>query len=234
MIFKNAQKLVFIGDSITETWRGVTPPYGTGYVSLIRALLLARYPELGLHIYNRGMGGNSVFELADRWEADALADRPDWLVVQIGINDATRAAYAGMPLEEIPYPREAWETTFAPRPLRTAQEYRDTLHRLLVRAQEIGVKPILIGPFLVEKDRTDPLRREAEARNAAMRDVAAELGAPFVDAQAAFDVALAHEPAAIWAGDRIHPEQPGHALLALTFLQTIGWDDAASSASSAE
>ncbi len=83
MQFKPQQKIVFIGDSITDCGRrGAAEPFGSGYVSIARALL-ARYPELGLQFVNKGIGGNTVRDLAARWEQDVVAERPDWLSVMM-------------------------------------------------------------------------------------------------------------------------------------------------------
>ena len=36
---------------------------------------------------NTGIGGNKITDLKGRWEEDALAHKPDWLSIKIGIND---------------------------------------------------------------------------------------------------------------------------------------------------
>ena len=90
--FGVGEKVVFIGDSITDCGRRTEQdgPYGKGYVSLVRALLHARYPAHGLTIVNRGIGGNTIRDLAARWQEDVLNEAPDWLSVKIGINDVGR------------------------------------------------------------------------------------------------------------------------------------------------
>ena len=44
-----------------------------------------------------------------------------------------------------------------------------------------------------------------------------------VDTQAAWTTALAHTKPADWAEDGSHPSAPGHAVIALAFLRTIGF-----------
>ena len=51
-----------------------------------RNLLLDR-PKEGLKIYNRGVSGNKVFQLAERWDADCLDLKPNVLSILIGVND---------------------------------------------------------------------------------------------------------------------------------------------------
>ena len=94
----------------------------------MRALLLARYPELGLEVVNRGIGGNTVRDLARRWDEDVIAEQPDWLSVKIGINDVWRTM-TGRQAEAVPL-----------------EEYRTTYHRLLERTrQETQARLILMG-----------------------------------------------------------------------------------------
>ncbi|MFN8378973.1 MAG: GDSL-type esterase/lipase family protein [Anaerolineae bacterium] len=41
-------------------------------------------------VINMGVGGNTVRDLAARWESDVTALNPDWLSICIGINDVWR------------------------------------------------------------------------------------------------------------------------------------------------
>ena len=105
MIFERGQKIVFIGDSITDAGRRTDPVgNGSGYFNLVRSFVLARYPELELDIVNRGIGGDTVRHLQARWDADVIAEQPDWLSVKIGINDVWRTFDRGgdgaVPIDE--------------------------------------------------------------------------------------------------------------------------------------
>ena len=89
MILGQGDKLLFFGDSVTSCFRKSEAhrPYGNGFVSLVRSLLLARFPELDLLVENRGAGGTTVRKAQLRWESDVVAERPDWLAVMLGVND---------------------------------------------------------------------------------------------------------------------------------------------------
>ena len=54
---------------------------------LFTELATARFPERRVRYINKGIGGNRVTDLADRWQDDVLYHRPDRLSVKIGIND---------------------------------------------------------------------------------------------------------------------------------------------------
>ena len=56
------------------------------------------------------------------------------------------------------------------------------------------------------------------------QEVAEEVDATFIDVQGAFDRVLMHSDSADWAEDRVHPNQPGHAVIALEFLRAFGID----------
>jgi lysophospholipase L1-like esterase len=208
MFFTGGQKVLFIGDSITDCdRRAAAAPYGNGYVALVRSLLVARYPGLGLQIVNRGIGGNTVRDLAARWERDVLLERPDWLSVKIGINDVWRA-FGDQPFEAVPLP-----------------EYEATLRDLLSRAQDAtGARLVLMEPYVIEPDRSDPMRARMDRYGEVVRRLAGEYGAVLVRTQAAFDEALERTKPGEWAEDRVHPGQPGHALIALAFLRAVGWE----------
>jgi len=208
MLFEHGQKILFIGDSITDTGRRlVTPPYGTGYVSLIRAFVDARYPELNLRWENRGIGGNTVRDLRDRWDEDVIREQPDWLSVKIGINDVWRTfdrnGEGSVPIDE----------------------YETTLRSLLQRAtDETPAKLIVAEPYHIEADTTHPMRAMMDEYGLIARKIAEEFGAIGIRTQEAFDRALASQPASAWADDQIHPGLPGHAIIALAYLRAIGFE----------
>jgi lysophospholipase L1-like esterase len=86
--------ILFQGDSITDSGRdrkqtgvNTTTGMGTGYALLAGSNLLLHNPEKNLQIYNRGISGDKVFQLADRWDAECLQLKPNVLSILIGVND---------------------------------------------------------------------------------------------------------------------------------------------------
>jgi len=246
MIFQHGQKVLFIGDSITDTGRRQEPhaPYGRGYVMLARAFLLARYAELDLNVVNQGVGGNTVRNLAARWNDDVIAEQPDWLSVKIGINDVWRTvsnrASEAVPLDE-------YELT-----------YRQLLEEAKTRtpAKLILMEPYVIAPpvdgdvraatgmSLEDVQRVYPdLRQRGVAEGAefdacmahfralmdqytaVVHELAREFDAVLVRTQAAFDEAIQKQPPAYWAADRVHPDGQGHAVIARAWLRAVGYGD---------
>src|SRR5215470_2029910 len=70
--------ILFQGDSITDAGRSREQAgeindqraLGSGYAWLAAVELLVDRPKAELKIYNRGISGNKVFQLADRWQSD--------------------------------------------------------------------------------------------------------------------------------------------------------------------
>jgi lysophospholipase L1-like esterase len=207
-------KFLFIGDSITDAGRdpsGEATPWGQpgtgrGYVSLIEGWLGATRPADQIRVVNRGTSGHTVRDLAARWQTDVIDQRPDWLAVMIGINDVWRQ----------------FDT-----PLRTdlqvpLDEYTRVLTALIEQTRPLVKGLILATPYVIEGNRTDPMRLRMDEYGAVVRELAAKHNALFIDTQAAFDTVLVHTHPMTLAWDRIHPNTTGHLILARAFLSAIG------------
>jgi lysophospholipase L1-like esterase len=208
MIFERGQKVVFIGDSITDAGRRTDPAgNGSGYFNLVRSFVLARYPELDLDIVNRGIGGDTVRHLQERWETDVIAEQPDWLSVKIGINDVWRTFDRGgdgaVPIDQ----------------------YESINRELLARAVgATSTKLIIAEPYIIDTDRSNPMRIQMDEYGLIARKLATEFGAINIRTQEAYDRVLQTTEPGAWADDKIHPGTPGHAVIALEFLKAIGFD----------
>jgi lysophospholipase L1-like esterase len=204
--FQHRQKLLFIGDSITDCGRREDAArLGNGYVWMAHNFLRARYPELELAVVNRGVSGDTTRHLAARWQKDVIDQQPDWLSVGIGINDVWRA-FGDDLNEAVPLP-----------------EYEATLRRLLDWALlETSARPILIEPYMIEPDQSHHMRRQMDRYGSVVRLLAADYGALLVPAQAAFDRVLKYTSPGDWSDDQIHPNAAGHTVIALEFLRAVG------------
>lgn len=209
MILQPDQHILFIGDSITDCGRDeVQSPYGNGFVSLVRAFITARYPGLNLRWTNRGMSGNTVRDLAARWEEDAIAVKPDWLAVMVGANDCSRR-YNPERLSEAVY----------------VEEYESTLRTLLQQSVDTsGCKLVIAEPYVIEADPTDQRLIDTRELCLAARRVAADMGAISIHTQELFDHVLKSTSATDWAPDRVHPNLAGHGLIAMEFLREFQFE----------
>lgn len=202
-------RYLFIGDSITDSDRRTThPPYGRGFVDMVRVMLQARYAERKPIFINRGVNGNNVLDLAARWQTDVIAHNPGILTILIGINDVARQ-FDPVPTGAV-YP----------------DDFRRTLRDLvtMTQARNKVFEIYLMTPYLIHYDTTLPIRQQMDRYGQIVREIAAEKGTKFVDLQAAFDEALRVTVPEWWATDYIHPQGPGHALIARAWMKAYGFE----------
>jgi lysophospholipase L1-like esterase len=208
------QKLLFIGDSITDCDRakpegeGLFGALGKGYVSYVDGLLQSVYPELGIRVVNKGISGNTVRDLKERWQEDVIAQKPDWLTIMIGINDVWRQ----------------YDTPFIKEKHVYLDEYEETLRNLVTETKPFVKGIILMTPFYIEGNEQDPMRRTMDQYGLVVRKIAEETNSLFVDTQSAFNEVLKTLYPATLAWDRVHPSAAGHMILARAFLKAIDFD----------
>ena len=208
LLFQSGDKVLFIGDSITDCGRRDDHgPFGNGYVSKIVELITAKYPERQIDYVNRGIGGDVVEGLEQRWDADVIVERPDWLSVNIGINNASRQLTADLPTEEY-LPK--WEAC-----------YRRILSRV---KEELGTELFMFEIFYIGTDVAEPRPVPVDAYNKVIHNLANEFNARLVKTSEAFHHAVAARSGKLWTTqDGVHPNAEGHMLMALEFLKQTGW-----------
>ena len=214
MLLRAKQKLVMIGDSITDAGRtqpigeGLFEPYGRGYVNLVNALLGAVYPELAIRVVNVGSSGNTTRDLKARWQRDVLDLKPDWVSCMIGTNDVWRQF-------DMPWQTECHVY---------AKEYEANLEELVKQTVGKVQGLVLMTPFYLEPNRKDAMRAQMDRYGVIVRKVAKKHHTLFVDSQAAMDKVLKHYHSATIAWDRVHPTSIGHMALAKAFLEVLGFE----------
>ena len=208
LLFQSGDKVLFIGDSITDCGRrDAHAPLGHGYVRKITELITAKYPERDITYVNKGIGGDIVEGLEGRWDPDVIAEEPKWLSVKIGINNASRQYAEGISTEAY---LPVWEVCY---------------RRILTRAKtELDALLFLFEIFYIEEDVDAPRPLAVDAYNESIHRLAEEFDARLIPTNAAFDLAVAARPGALWTTqDGVHPNAEGHTLMALEFLKQAGW-----------
>ena len=204
-------RLLFIGDSVTDcgrfrpVGRGSLNALGTGYAAEVANLLEPFYEKRPVQIINMGTEGDTVTDLAQRWDADVFAFEPHWLSVMIGINDVWhqvgRAAVAASV---------------------TLDVFWDTYSQIIARTRPALKGLVLMTPYYVQADRSDPMRMMMEEYGRVVKDLANRHDALLVDTQAAMDKVLARLDYKAIAPDRVHPTKLGHQVLAHAFTRAVG------------
>ncbi len=206
---QNGERMLFIGDSITDCGRrDRAVPLGDGYVSIFTELATARYPERNIDWVNMGIGGNRTTHLKERWQTDAIDQRPDRLSVKIGINDLNSF-------------RRGDEDGVSP------DQYRQNYDEILAWTRRaLGDIPILlITPFYISTNRDD------EIEGAALRlipeyieivkDMSARYGTLFLDLHVVFQEQLKYRPPGAFCPEPVHPNHTGHVIIANALMDFL-------------
>lgn len=205
MIKKNSVVL-FQGDSITDCGRNYDDEnnLGFGYAMMAAALFNARYPELNVRFLNKGISGNRVVNLKERWQKDCLDIKPNVVSILIGVNDCWRK--------------------FDNNDETTVEEYKNNYRHILTEIREtLGAEIVIIEPFLlpVTEEQKNLWRADLDPKIQVAREVAREFNATYVPMDGVFASMCIKQKPDFWAGDGVHPSGAGHALIAEAWLNAV-------------
>jgi lysophospholipase L1-like esterase len=206
------QTILFQGDSITDSGRNrddsgfnTSKNLGSGYPMLAAASMLEKHADLQLKVFNKGVSGNKVYQLVDRWDNDCIALKPDVLSILIGVNDLwhkLNGTYNG-----------------------TVEIYRKDFIALLEMTRRLlpNIKLIIGEPFGVRgiKAVNDNWYPEFYEYQKAAREIADQFGAAFIPYQSVFDEAQKQAPGVYWTADGVHPTLAGAHLMAQAWLAAV-------------
>ena len=196
------QTLVCLGASITEN--------PVGYCAMLAATIAATYPNRRIRVINAGVSGNKITDLLARLDLDVLSQRPDWVVINTGLNDVwhglTGHNGGGVALPD----------------------FERHLEMLLARLQGAEAKVVLCPPTGIGEDRKSEGNVRLVPFRAALRRIGSERGCLVAPTDTDFDAALLSGRLTGKAGnvltrDGVHPTPPGDAIMAVAVLKTLGF-----------
>mgnify|MGYP004473862637 FL=1 len=214
MIFKDMQRIVFAGDSVTDM--GSAQPVGEGlfdnvgrsYVRVVENMLAAYYPEVRIRVTNSGISGNTSRDLLARFQRDVVDLKPDWVSICIGINDVWRQFDSPARPDEAVFP----------------EEYEKNVEKMIkmVKGKVEGI--FLLSPYYMEPNRQDMMRARMDEYVEICRKLAKKYDCIFIDFQRMYEDYCKVRHSGYIAWDRVHPNQIGATLMAKTFLEACGFD----------
>ncbi len=191
--------ILFQGDSITDAGRknNHNDSLGDGYVMMTAAWLSAQYPEHHMKFFNRGIGGNRVRDLKNRWKKDCLDLKPNLVSILVGVNDIN------------------WKPS-------TNESFESDYTSILEQTQQLHCKIVLLEPFLVDSNgELLELEEELNKKIIVVRELSRKFEAKLIPLNNIFKKACLKREPSFWSLDGAHPTLAGHALIAQSWLKYV-------------
>jgi lysophospholipase L1-like esterase len=211
--FSYGDTILFQGDSITDWKRkrreknkaNDQSQLGLGYTLFTAASILANHAGKNLKIYNRGIAGNKVFQLSNRWDEDCIDLHPNLVSILVGVNDF-------------------WHTkthTYKGLVATYEADYRELLER--TKKDLPGTKIVICEPFIIHGGSAldDSWEPHFTAYRKVTQRLALDFELMFVPFQSVFNEALKKAPVSYWGQDGIHPSMAGAQLMAQAWLKAV-------------
>lgn len=204
------KKIVFLGDSTTDADRdkearvGKEEQLGHGFVKLINAQLISQQLSESYVLINVGNSGDNIFNISDRLESDVIIHKSDYVFILVGINDV---------LQRYEYVVREDFVSF--------ENYIDYYENLIMRLKKENITPIIISPFFLELDKKNPIRKDLDSYNLALKSIAEGNNVLYVDIQKEFDRFLEKNSSYIVSKDRIHLNYIGNQIIANNLYSII-------------
>jgi len=193
--FKKGDRIVFLGDSITEQYQ---------YSTDVELYLTTRFPDWDLTFINAGIGGDTATGGANRFANHVLAEKPTAVTIDFGMNDGGYGGFDKGRFEGYVKNTEAM--------LKAAKEAGVRVALISPNAVEVRTAPNLKTYLETQKQFYAPLK-----------DLAEKYQVPFVDQYAVTravmeKIAADNSPVKAFPGGGVHTGPAGGLLMAHTIL----------------
>ena len=206
-IFKKGQTILFQGDSITDCGRNRedNTSLSEGYPGVIAKMYNLLFPENGVTFINKGISGNRVKDLVERYNEDFKSINPDFISILIGINDTWRRYDSNDPT--------------------SAKEYEKNYRFLLnkIKSDMPDCKIMIMEPFVLYSlpDR-EQWREDLNPKIQVARKLAKEYADYYLPLDGIFAKAEVEEYTCKQiTEDGVHPSAIGHSIIAREYLKAL-------------
>lgn len=170
---KKGDKIVFMGDSITEAGNATA----NGYVNLVVHAL----NQQGLEVTHVGAGvsGQKSNDMLARVDTDAVGNKPQWLLLSCGVNDVWhfklrlgKQTFQGVSLED----------------------YKKNIAAIIDKAQAANIKVMILTATMIGEDPERELNKDLAPYNEFLREIAKQKNYLLADLNGDMRKALAEMP----------------------------------------
>lgn len=209
-MFKKDDIVIFFGDSITESnktkdeWAIVSDAIGNGFVNMINSHYYLN-TDLNLRIINKGTSGDRTFDLIERIDQDVFSYKPNHVFIMIGINDIWR-------IFDMPQIKDFKTNSL---------EYNKNIEELVTTLLSKDINVILLTPFYLETNLTNPIRKMVDLYNNELRNISIKYNLTLIDLQKSFDKLLNNKSSFLLSRDLVHVNMMGHTYIKDEILKII-------------
>lgn len=203
-LVKKDSIILFQGDSVTDAGRSrEEEDLGAGYPQKVDQYLSSFCADLNARVINRGISGDRVKDLQERWKEDCVDLKADVVNILIGINDCWRKFDSNDPTDV-----EDFEAG-----------YRD----ILAQTKATGALITIMEPFVLPYP-ADRLawREDLDPKIQAVRRLAREFGAVYIPLDGLLAELITTREPQYYSADGVHPTDAGHAFIAKAWLKAVG------------
>lgn len=209
--FKDGDRVVFLGDSIT---------HGGWYVTQLQYIWNLRNPGKRLTLINGGISGGTAAGGLARFDWDIAPERPNRVFVMFGMNDVGHGAYWN--------PATASAKDFEAR-RNKVDRYCTDMRAIIAKCRAIGADVTLLTSTPYDQYSTLIAKPVVAGVNDpglftfanAARGLAEADGLGFVDLYSPLTPILRNNPDVKFLPDRVHPRDNGHLLAAALILEAM-------------
>jgi lysophospholipase L1-like esterase len=199
---KKGERIVFLGDSITQAGAGEG-----GYVTIIKETLAKEHADIEAEVIGAGISGNRVPDLQKRLERDVIAKKPTLVVIYIGINDVWH-----------------WQNNHGTK----KEDFESGLRDIIKRLDNAGARVVLCTPSVIgeKNDGSNRFDKMLDEYSDISRSVAKDAKLGMIDLRKAFAEHLKenngdNKEANILTTDGVHLNAAGNKFVAKTMLAAL-------------
>lgn len=210
--FKENSTVLFQGDSVTDCDRNrnhtcqTMEAMGDGYPRIFKQLYDMLFPNNTVSFVNRGISGNKIADLLNRYDEDFKAVDPDFISIMIGINDTWHGFDEGTqtPVEDF------------------ARDYELLLTKLKQDFPHTEI--MLIEQFmLVDHPERTAWEDDVKKKRAVTKQLAEKYADYFIPMYDVINAAARGEfTVSDISRDGVHPAKQGHSVIAAEIIKALG------------
>lgn len=196
-------KILFFGDSITEGNRDKSDPasLGDGYVYILHEKLKNLYEDTEFVFLNRGTSHSRIADLEARADKEVVAEKPDVVVLLIGINDVWSRGELEAHFEEA--------------------AFSASYEKVVSKIKDCGAKLIVVEPFLFNVPDKKRFRRDFDRMIAIVRTLAEKYADAYVPLDEMFAGVSQSVGISAYSADGVHPTHRAARLIADNVIKKI-------------